>query len=650
MRTRPFFVVFLAVAPLSLLALLEVGLRLFSYEPSYDLVLTRNLRGRTFHALNRDVGRRYFVDPATAVPQPSETAFALHKPSGVKRIFCVGESTLQGFPYEIIGTAPAFLADRLGRSLRTDSVEVINVGLSAIGSTVVREFVDELLSYDPDLLILYVGHNEYYGAFGPGSAIAAPGGSFLTRMHLALLRFKTYVLLRDVVGWTRRALAPAPSAADGTLMEQMMTGGGIRYGSDAYREGLARFRENLEAIVDAAHAGGVPILVSTLVSNLRDQPPFLSIAQPMDAVSWQAAFDTGNRLAVAGDAAAAAASFEVAAALDSGHAGTFFAWGSALLKSGDQKGARRAFSRARDLDALRFRASEELSNSILEICSRRGVPIARVDSVFDTASPAGIVGHELILEHLHPNLRGYFLMAKCWADVIRECKLLGEHAVWGPAPSDSLLFAASGVTEFDEALGRVKVDLLLRRPPFRAHPDPSPYVPPGPIAATVFAALRDHRSWSEARYRLVDAYAQAKEFDRARRECETLARAMPLSFQPLVKIGDLYSAEGRSAEAEASYRRSLLVEESPHARMKLGLLLLQDGRAGEAAGDFEKGFALDARLGGQLTVQEQALGRFFLGTAYARLRRTAAARAELQRALELNPSLHDARALLNSLR
>ena len=92
----------------------------------------------------------------------------------MRRIFCLGESTMAGFPYDFHATAPSFLADRLQQMFPEDTIEVINVGLSAIGSYVILDFLRELAEYSPDLFIVYTGHNEFYGDLW-GRIIAGPG-------------------------------------------------------------------------------------------------------------------------------------------------------------------------------------------------------------------------------------------------------------------------------------------------------------------------------------------------------------------------------------------------------------------------------------------------------------------------------------------
>jgi hypothetical protein len=71
--------------------------------------------------------------------------------------------------------------------------------------------------------------------------------------------------------------------------------------------------------------------------------------------------------------------------------------------------ARTLLKQAKDLDALRFRASEDFRQALKEACVTKRVPLAPVDSAFEANSPHGIIGQNLMLEHLHPNSKGYSL-------------------------------------------------------------------------------------------------------------------------------------------------------------------------------------------------------------------------------------------------
>jgi len=169
------FALILLLAPLFFLAAVEGFLRLCSYGGERDLVLTTTIRNREFYTLNRAIGKRYFVQPGVAIPEPPDVLFPKLKSPRSKRIFCLGESTMAGFPYEYNATPTSMLNDRLATLLPSDTIEVINAGMSAVGSTVVRDLIRDLADYEPDLFVIYVGHNEFYGVFGPGSSAPLAG-------------------------------------------------------------------------------------------------------------------------------------------------------------------------------------------------------------------------------------------------------------------------------------------------------------------------------------------------------------------------------------------------------------------------------------------------------------------------------------------
>ena len=242
-----------------------------------EISFSTTVRTREFYTLNRAIGKRYFDQPGVAIPEPPDVLFPKLKSPRTKRIFCLGESTMAGFPYEYNATPPSMLKDRLATLFPLDTIEVINAGMSAVGSTVVRDMIADLVHYEPDLFVLYVGHNEFYGAFGPGSSAPLAGSAWLTRVHLSLMRFRTYLILRDGLTALRNMLRTDRQANGTTLMAQMVGTGDIAYNSELYRRGLSIYRDNIEAIIDVAQSHHVPVLFSTLVSNLRDQVPFVSV-------------------------------------------------------------------------------------------------------------------------------------------------------------------------------------------------------------------------------------------------------------------------------------------------------------------------------------------------------------------------------------
>ncbi len=610
-RSRLFLVVTL-ILPFVVLAMLEIVLRASDYGGTLDLVIKRTIGAKEFYSINRDVAKRYFVQAGMTIPEPHDETFELVKQPDTKRIFCIGESTMEGFPYEFHATAPAFLRDRLRALLPQHRIEVINVGLSAVGSYVVLDFMGELMNYQPDLFIVYVGHNEFYGAYGVGSTIAIGGGQWLTRLNLYLLKFKTYLLLRDVYAKARSLFASGKKESVGNLMQQMAATQTISLGSPQYNEARNVYRANIEQIISEAKSHKIPILFSTLVSNWKDQPPFISDAFNADSI---------------------------------------YAAGKQFYEQGRFDEARNAFVRAKDSDALRFRMTEEFQQILINTCYQNGVPLARVDSAFFANSPYGITGNELFLEHLHPNIDGYFLMAKAFAGAIRSNNVVFSPSDWKPEStvSDSSLMATSTVSEFDRTVGKLKTDFLKRRWPFNKGAVNFEFNASHPIESLVFRYLQKEIGWSEARYMLADYHAKQGQFDRARNECLAVSKILPFYYNPLLRVADYYRAEGKHEESKEAYRRCIAVEDNPYARIKLGLRLLEEENSAEAVTEFETALKVNEGFAEPFSLEASSGARYLLGVAYAKLGRVAEAKDQLNRALAINPNNNNAREVLNQL-
>lgn len=87
--------------------------------------------------------------------------FPKRKPSYTFRIFCLGGSTVYGRPYDDRTSFCGWLRKLLPEADPSRSWEVINVGGISYASYRVAVVEEELLQYDPDLFVIYTGHNEF---------------------------------------------------------------------------------------------------------------------------------------------------------------------------------------------------------------------------------------------------------------------------------------------------------------------------------------------------------------------------------------------------------------------------------------------------------------------------------------------------------
>ncbi|MDH3268614.1 MAG: hypothetical protein OEM46_07135, partial [Ignavibacteria bacterium] len=89
-----------------------------------------------------------------------------------------------------------------------------------------------------------------------------------------------------------------------------------------------------------------------------------------------------------------------------------FEFAGVELSSGRTNEADSLFKLAKDLDALRWRAPEKINEIIETLGKEFNYPVVELDSVFNAESIYGVVGDDLITDHLHPNLRGFQIIGR----------------------------------------------------------------------------------------------------------------------------------------------------------------------------------------------------------------------------------------------
>jgi lysophospholipase L1-like esterase len=175
--------------------------------------------------------------------------FDPQKPPGVYRIFAVGDSCTfgAGFWRE---TYPAILGQILSTTARPGRFEVINAGIEGYNSEFALDRIrTELLVYQPDMIILYVGWNDLM-KIDPRNAVAtdryASVARILERSYLVKAYAKAlFYYMRPMM--TKPKVGPDPAA-------------------DRQLQGFvpSRYRANLEATMELLRERGVVPVLATL--------------------------------------------------------------------------------------------------------------------------------------------------------------------------------------------------------------------------------------------------------------------------------------------------------------------------------------------------------------------------------------------------
>lgn len=563
-KSRPVYL-FYAIAlfiPIAFFVLLELGLRYFKYGDDLSLFVTPadTFADDAYWVSNPLVANRYFPK-GYFTPIPPEEYFLKDKPENGYRIFVMGGSTVASWPYPRNVLFSRILSQRLSDAFPDKYIEVINTGIAAVNTFTLLDFLEEILEKEPDAILIYAGHNEFYGALGAGSTQKVGYSRWAIKTYLNLSKLKIFQLVRGVVDSTKSALTThveEEQSGHSTLMGQMVGDNSIALGSDIYQNARINFEENISEILSTIKAAGVDVMISELVSNLRDHPPFVSM-------------DDAEQLP----------------------AGLIYTWAKQLEKEGMYEMARQAYTWAKDKDGLRFRASEEFNQSIHKIAAAHNVPVVPMKSYFENVSPNGIVGKELMLEHLHPNADGYMLMSDAFFHTLHQEKFIAN--AWPPSEglkSDQYYRQAWPITELDRTLADVRIINLTDNYPYKPKKPGertiANYLPGNIVEELAIMTFKREITFPQAHIHLAKYYESNNQLRLAYREYQALMAAAPYNPDFYLLTSEHLLKRKMFDQALPLLHRSLELKQTGYAYKWIGQALMAKKQPGEARPYLEK--------------------------------------------------------------
>jgi tetratricopeptide (TPR) repeat protein len=197
----------------------------------------------------------------------------------------------------------------------------------------------------------------------------------------------------------------------------------LRYDDPNRLRACENFKQNLNDILRAGRDAGVPVILSTVGSNLKDCAPFASLHPSgwnnIQKNEWDGLFQEGANLESSGDFPGALKKYEQAAAIDPHYAELHFRSGRCQLALTNFEQALGDFELARDDDTLAFRADSRINRIIEDAASAKanqGVCFLDAFNMLAQSSPAKIPGNELFYEHVHLNFDGNYLLGRAFAE------------------------------------------------------------------------------------------------------------------------------------------------------------------------------------------------------------------------------------------
>ncbi|MEM7479359.1 MAG: tetratricopeptide repeat protein, partial [Planctomycetota bacterium] len=318
------------------------------------------------------------------------------------------------------------LAEATGRE-----VEVINCGGLSYASYRVLAILREVKQYDPDLILIYTGHNEFLERRTLENARSEDQSFAQLAQKMYLVRWAAHFIGSNRENAPRRT--PKSKTVLAAEVEALLDyqGGLEQYSrNDLWLQGVdEHFEWNVRQMLDEISGSNIPLVFVSPVSNLKDCPPFKFENDPSLSSELQSEFEKSFRLAIGSDDPRTARSaVEKALEIDPDHAGANFLFGKLAYEQHQFSDAEKYFIKARDTDVCPLRAQSELIGDLQVSLNQRRIPFLDAQKLFSEQTKGGyangtanaIVGDEWLVDHIHPSVAGHQLLGEALASLVLE--------------------------------------------------------------------------------------------------------------------------------------------------------------------------------------------------------------------------------------
>ncbi|MGD1894878.1 MAG: hypothetical protein ACFB15_30315 [Cyclobacteriaceae bacterium] len=406
-------IIFTLLTALLVLGVLELGARVteavvqrlgsgrkaspfVSYQNMRDVFTVSNLGGIDYYV--RTDYHPYIL---------SGLRFRAVKPPNTFRVFCLGGSAALGWPHPPAQSYPAFLAKKLQLLYPDKEFEMINVAASTYASYRVKTIFDEIIHYQPDLILLYTGNNEFLERILYQPALEAPWNySALARtVYQSYRHFSPNKQIIDVENYRPTFLIAVALGNTSAL----------KVSEEQYQQVVDHYCYNLTEMISSAQHNSVPIMLLTIPVNVRDWSPHASVHRAeLDSAGqqqWQRRFAQGFRAFSNQQYEEALPHFLSALEMDDTHAELQYLTGKSHEHLSKPALSRTHLLRSLEADAYPFRALPQFNRILHELSEESQVPLADIEQVLANEAAMGVIGEDLLVDHVHPTVASNQLIA-----------------------------------------------------------------------------------------------------------------------------------------------------------------------------------------------------------------------------------------------
>ncbi len=436
---------------------LEFILRVLNIGYSTD-PFVRHPKIKDFYMDNRSLRLKYYPKSIDLTHDPIKNLFLYYKPADILRGIVIGGSAAEGFPYYSNHSFSKILEVALNEIKRYKKVEVINLGFSAMSSYYEMDVSKKLLKYNPDFIVIYSGHNEYYGTIS-----ATTGGNHFTKkIYLLLKELRIFQLIFEVLGQSKWK-----EIKSRTMMAEQFNNRIIPKNEKLDLKVAEIYVKNIKEIVDFFTRRDVNVILVEPVCNILSMPPFKGENDPFISNKILSLY----KLIGKGDKKLFESELENLISFTNNANIRYICALYNMIYKRDKSISN--FIHAKDLDIVPFRERSTLHEELrkFSFSYRKNQKFYFVNLPDRILTNFGIngFGNDLFIDHLHFNFKGHVVMASVLAQKIADIYDFNKNereALISFFQNPDLIKEKIYLTPLHEFLAFRSILLLSKQPPY----------------------------------------------------------------------------------------------------------------------------------------------------------------------------------------
>lgn len=409
------------------------------------------------------------------------------------RIFILGEAPDNLPPVNPGGGLGHLLNYQLQQTFRNKEIELVNI--PGAGSSIrMLAAARQVINYNPDLIILCPGRNEFDDSHSFTGIREVD--NFIQELYIFRL-VKKFIPLK-------------------TLNHDFTCN------SRLFENVTETFESRLNKTVLHLQREGIPIMLINTACNLLDTAPRSESFLSSDSTALKKLLEEGKMAYYKNDYDLAYTCFDRIYGKQRTHAETLYYLGRLALQQNDIKAAGTYLRQSADYDCRKQRPLSYINNSIFKISVIRNCPLINMEDLFSKNSSSGIPGYDLFSNENNTNLKGNVILSDACFKTILSHKFPGFSDISAPT-------AGNALTPFDIICDQFKSPLQNQKKIINSTTKPQNLITSFE-EETARLYVDEKSSWEESMNKLYEYYLKNKNYRLAFKTIEKLILENPFNI------------------------------------------------------------------------------------------------------------------------